>query len=473
MVRVRFAPSPTGFLHIGGLRTALYNFLFARQQHGAFLLRIEDTDSTRFVPGAQAYILKALDWLGITPDEAPIIQSQRKDVYRHFAHQLVDNGFAYFAFDTPAELQALRDGNPNFQYDATSRHRLRNSLTLSDAYTKALLHHKHPYTIRIKILPNQPIAFHDLIRGDISVNSSTLDDKVLWKSSDGMPTYHLANVVDDHASTISHVIRGEEWLPSAPLHLLLYRYLGWESDTPHFAHLALILKPDGNGKLSKRDGERLGFPVFALDYKELGFLPHALINFIALLGWNPGHDRELLSLHELIQEFDLSHCARSGAKFDFEKAKWFNRQYLQLTDDQLLLPDFQQQLNLKGFHPSHDFILNVIRLTKPRISLTSELLPQAEFFFSAPTSYDPKTLRKRWTADSPAQLAALADSLPTLDLTQPLTGLNANLLTLLRLALVGQPKGPDLIDIIATLGIPESIKRIHACIQSLSTPTSA
>ena len=352
-VRVRFAPSPTGPLHIGGVRTALYNYLFARQQGGDMILRIEDTDSTRFVPGAEEYINEALAWLGIGIDEGvreggpfgPYKQSERRDIYRQHVKQLLDAGRAYIAFDTPEELDARRKEIANFQYDASTRGMMRNSLTMPADEVQALIDGGEKYVVRFKIEPNRDVTVHDLIRGDVTINSSILDDKVLYKSADDLPTYHLANIVDDHLMEVSHVIRGEEWLPSAPLHVLLYEAFGWADTMPQFVHLPLLLKPDGKGKLSKRDGDRLGFPVFPLDwtdptsgerssgYREAGYLPQAVVNFLALLGWNPGDDREILSMGDLIKEFSFEHCSKKGAKFDYEKGKWFNHEYLLALDD--------------------------------------------------------------------------------------------------------------------------------------------
>lgn len=348
-VRVRFAPSPTGALHIGGVRTALYNYLFAKQNGGDLILRIEDTDSQRFVPGAEDYIIEALTWLGIKFDEGvgfggnygPYRQSERKEIYKQYVDQLISNGLAYIAFDTPSELEEKRNAIANFQYDASTRLQMRNSLTLSAEETNTLIAAGNQYVVRIKIEPNENIVVNDLIRGEVIINSSVLDDKVLYKSADQLPTYHMANIVDDHLMEVTHVIRGEEWLPSAPLHVLLYRYLGWTDTMPAFAHLPLLLKPEGNGKLSKRDGDRLGFPVFPLEwkdpvsgdissgYRESGYLPEAVVNFLALLGWNPGNDQEILTMDELVKLFSLEHCSKSGAKFDYEKGKWFNHQYIQ------------------------------------------------------------------------------------------------------------------------------------------------
>lgn len=367
-VRVRFAPSPTGALHIGGVRTCLYNYLFAKQNNGDLVFRIEDTDSNRFVPGAEEYILESLKWLGIKFDEGvsfggnygPYRQSERREIYKKYVQQLLDSNHAYIAFDTPEELNAKREAIPNFQYDASTRLQMRNSLTLPKEEVEKLIAEGKQYVVRAKIEPNEEIIVHDIIRGDVHVNSSIIDDKVLYKSADNLPTYHLANIVDDHLMEISHVIRGEEWLPSAPLHVLLYRFFGWEDTMPKFAHLALLLKPDGNGKLSKRDGDRLGFPVFPLEwhdpktgdissgYRESGYLPEAVINFLALLGWNPGNDQEIMSMDELISLFKLEKCSKSGAKFDFEKGKWFNHQYIQQTDNKIIAESFNKDIIANG-----------------------------------------------------------------------------------------------------------------------------
>ncbi|MDR3129476.1 MAG: glutamate--tRNA ligase [Tannerellaceae bacterium] len=484
-VRVRFAPSPTGMLHIGGARTALYNYLFARQHGGTFLLRIEDTDTGRFVEGAEEYIFEALDWLGIKPDEPPVRQSARKRIYEEYVRLLLDNEKAYIAFDTAEELEAKRKETPNFQYDASTRMMMRNSLTLKQEDTQRLIETGHPYTVRIRIKPERIVTVNDLIRGEVKVNTSTLDDKVLWKSSDGMPTYHLANVVDDHLMGITHVIRGEEWLPSAPLHMLLYHYLKWEATMPTFAHLSLLLKPEGNGKLSKRDGERLGFPVFVLDYRERGYLPQAVVNFVALLGWNPGDDREVMSMEELIRTFDLSRCSRSGAKFDYEKAKWFNRQYLQSLSDAALADAFLTILKKKGVMAERDKVMRVVRLMKERIHFVNDLCEEAGFFFCAPMAYDEKTVKKRWKSGTSVQLREIASVLQNIDVTTPLAEEKVkewiadkgysigDVMNALRLALVGEGKGPHLFEIIALLGKEETVQRIESCIACLSIPTSS
>lgn len=369
-VRVRFAPSPTGALHIGGVRTALYNYLFARQHGGEMVFRIEDTDSNRFVPGAEEYILESFRWLGIHFDEGvsfggdhgPYRQSERREIYKKYVDQLLEEGKAYIAFDTPEELDKKREEIPNFQYDAKTRHLMRNSLTLPKEEVQALIDGGTQYVVRFLIEPGQDVHVDDIIRGDVKINSSILDDKVLYKSADCLPTYHLANIVDDHLMEISHVIRGEEWLPSAPLHVLLYRAFGWEDTMPRFAHLPLLLKPDGKGKLSKRDGDRLGFPVFPLEwhdpktgdvssgYRESGYLPEAVINFLALLGWNPGTDHEILSMDDLIAQFDLTKCSKSGARFDYVKGQWFNREYILASDNEKLVPEFAKILSENGIN---------------------------------------------------------------------------------------------------------------------------
>ena len=409
-VRVRFAPSPTGALHIGGVRTALYNYLFAKQHNGDMILRIEDTDSQRFVPGAEAYIIEALEWLGIKFDEgvgyggnhAPYRQSERKDIYRKYVEQLLSDGKAYIAFDTPEELEAKRKEIPNFQYDASTRMQMRNSLTLPKEEIDRLIAEGKQYFVRFKVEPGEDVHVNDLIRGEVIINSSILDDKVLYKSADNLPTYHLANIVDDHLMEISHVIRGEEWLPSAPLHVLLYRAFGWKDSMPEFAHLSLLLKPDGNGKLSKRDGDRLGFPVFPLEwhdpktgevssgYREAGYLPEAVINFLALLGWNPGNDQEILSMDDLIKLFSLEKCSKNGAKFDFEKGKWFNHKYIQNKSNEELTELFLPILQEKGISADPTKTAKIIGLVKDRISFVKELWAQTSYFFIAPESYEEK-----------------------------------------------------------------------------------
>ncbi|MDE5857014.1 MAG: glutamate--tRNA ligase, partial [Muribaculaceae bacterium] len=437
-VRVRFAPSPTGPLHIGGVRTALYNYLFARQHNGTMILRIEDTDSQRFVPGAEDYINEALAWLGIGIDEGireggkfgPYKQSERRDIYRKHVKQLLDAGKAYIAFDTPAELEAARNASPNFQYDASTRMSMRNSLTMPAQEVKRLIDEGTPYVVRFLIEPGRDVEVNDLIRGKVVINSSILDDKVLYKSADDLPTYHLANIVDDHLMEVTHVIRGEEWLPSAPLHVLLYEAFGWRDTMPDFVHLPLLLKPDGKGKLSKRDGDRLGFPVFPLEwhdpksgdissgYRESGYLPEAVVNFLALLGWNPGDDTEIMSMDELISKFSLEHCSRAGAKFAFEKGKWFNHTYLQNMDDSTLAEKFKTVLREHGIDPdkySDEFLTKVVSLVKGRINFVNDLWDQASYFFIEPEEYEAKSVKKRWTPDMPGHMEELIKVLESID----------------------------------------------------------
>ena len=497
--RVRFAPSPTGPLHIGGVRTALYNYLFARHFGGDMLLRIEDTDSKRFVPGAEAYILEALNWLGIEIDEGvgvggecgPYRQSERRDIYREYVAQLLREGKAYKAYDTAEELEAARNAIPNFQYDATTRNSMKNDLVLSEAEIRSLEEAGVPYVVRIKIEPGEEVVVNDLIRGEVCINSSIIDDKVLYKSSDDLPTYHLANIVDDHLMGITHVIRGEEWLPSAPLHKLLYRALGWEDTMPQFAHLALLLKPEGNGKLSKRDGDRLGFPVFPLEwhdpeskaismgYRESGYLPEAVVNFLALLGWNPGDNREGMSREGLIEAFSLDKCSKSGAKFDFEKGKWFNHCYLQEAPIEHIATLFTPVLEQHhvAVPANLESILSVVR---DRVQLIPQLWDETYFFFLAPEEYDEKTVKKRWKAESSLQMREIIDLLnaqPAFESEALGEALNSFIQTkensmgggmnALRLALVGAPKGPHINEIIYLLGREESIRRIERAIAQL------
>ena len=433
-VRVRFAPSPTGALHIGGVRTALYNYLFARQHGGDLIFRIEDTDSNRFVPGAEEYILESFKWLGIPFDEGvsfggdhgPYRQSERREIYKKYVQVLLEAGKAYIAFDTPEELEAKRAEIANFQYDASTRMQMRNSLTLPKEEVDALIAAGKQYVVRFKIEPNEDVHVNDLIRGEVVINSSILDDKVLYKSADELPTYHLANIVDDHLMEVSHVIRGEEWLPSAPLHVLLYRAFGWEDTMPAFAHLPLLLKPEGNGKLSKRDGDRLGFPVFPLEwhdpksgdvssgYRESGYLPEAVINFLALLGWNPGNDQELMSMDELVKLFDLSHCSKSGAKFDYKKGIWFNHEYIMMKPDAEIACLFRPVLESNGIDASNysdEFLTKVVSLVKGRVNFVKELWDQTRFFFVAPTEYAAKDVKKRWSEDTPRIMTELMDVL--------------------------------------------------------------
>ena len=498
--RVRFAPSPTGPLHIGGVRTALYNYLFAKQQDGDFILRIEDTDSTRFVPGAEEYIVETFDWLGLPFDESPLKggnygpykQSQRREIYKEYVKTLLDKEAAYIAFDTPEELELRRAETANFQYDASTRDRMRNSLTLPAEETESLIQSGTQYVVRIKIEPNQEIIVDDMIRGKVVISSSVLDDKVIYKSADELPTYHLANVVDDHLMEITHVIRGEEWLPSAPLHVWLYRSLGWEDDMPQFAHLPLLLKPEGNGKLSKRDGDRLGFPVFPLQwrdpktnetssgYRESGYLPEAVINFLAFLGWNPGTEQEIFSLSELVQAFSFDRCSKSGAKFDIEKAKWYNHQYLLKMADIDLAKQFMPVLERKGISVPVEKAEKVVSLVKERIHFISELWDQSYFFFVAPTEYDEKTIKKRWKEETPGLMKQLIGLLEGMDdfsaenqekmvidwirENQLHTG---NVMNAFRLAIVGAGKGPHMFDITEVIGKEETLRRIQQAISTL------
>ena len=499
-VRVRFAPSPTGPLHIGGVRTALYNFLFPRQHGGKLVFRIEDTDSNRFVPGAEDYILESFKWLGINFDEGvsfggqygPYRQSERREIYRRYVDQLLDEGKAYYAFDTPEELDAKRGEIQNFQYDASTRMQMRNSLSLPADETARLLQEGVNYVVRFKIEPGEDIHVNDIIRGDVVINSSILDDKVLYKNADGLPTYHLANIVDDHLMEISHVIRGEEWLPSAPLHVLLYRALGWEETMPRFAHLPLLLKPDGKGKLSKRDGDRLGFPVFPLEwtdpktgetssgYRESGYLPEAVVNFLALLGWNPGNDEELLSMDDLVRLFDLTKCSKAGAKFDYVKGQWFNHEYILNSDDEKLAPTFADILRDNGIEAPMESVVRVVGLMKGRVNFVKELWPLCRFFFVAPTTYDEKTVKKRWkdfSARQMSELAALLEALSDFSMAAQEEAVNAwlaendykmgDVMNAWRLTLVGEGKGPHMYEISSFLGQAETLKRMRRAIEIL------
>jgi glutamyl-tRNA synthetase len=500
-VRVRFAPSPTGPLHIGGVRTALYNYLFAKQQGGDFILRIEDTDSHRFVPGAENYIIEALTWLGLNFDEGthvggdygPYRQSDRKNIYREYVDVLLNTEAAYIAFDTPEELEAKRAEINNFQYDASTRGMMRNSLSLSEGEVKSLLDSGANYVVRFKINPGEDVVVHDLIRGDVTINSTELDDKVLYKSADSLPTYHLANIVDDHLMQISHVIRGEEWLPSAPLHVLIYRAFGWEDTMPAFAHLSLLLKPDGKGKLSKRDGDRLGFPVFPLQwedpksgdissgYRESGYLPEAVTNFLALLGWNPGNGQEIMSMDDLIRLFSIEKCGKSGAKFDFEKGKWFNHQYIQAADNSFIAKLFTPYLEKEGITAEPAYVEKVVGLVKERVNLIPELWGQSGFFFKAPETYDEKTVKKRWKEDSPARLEELCGIIEGIsdfsahnqeEIIKGWIERNAyhlgNIMNAFRLALVGESKGPHIFDITEAIGKDETLRRLRAAITKLN-----
>ena len=498
--RVRFAPSPTGPLHIGGVRTALYNYLYAKQQGGDFILRIEDTDSTRFVEGAEEYIQETFDWLGLEFDESPTKggnygpykQSERKDIYKKYVDQLLKNDAAYIAFDTPEELDSKRNEISNFQYDASTRESMRNSLTLSEDETKALIEAGTQYVIRIKVEPGHDIIVNDMIRGKVIINSSILDDKVIYKSSDQLPTYHLANVVDDYLMKITHVIRGEEWLPSAPLHVWLYKSLNWEESMPQFAHLPLLLKPDGKGKLSKRDGDRLGFPVFPLEwkdpvtseissgYREAGYLPRAIINFLAFLGWNPGTEQELFSIDELIEAFSFERCSKSGAKFDLEKAKWYNHQYIMKMQDEEVAKLFNPILNEKGIDAPFDKIVSIVAMIKERVHFIEELWDQSSFFFITPKSYDEKTVRKRWKKDSNEHMQQLTELLKQTDdfssanlesVVKEWIQTNelhmGNIMNAFRLAIVGESKGPHMFNITELIGKEETIKRMELALDRL------
>lgn len=499
-VRVRFAPSPTGPLHIGGVRTALYNYLFARQHGGEMIFRIEDTDSNRFVPGAEAYIIEAFRWLGIRFDEGvgiggdcgPYRQSERRDIYRKYVARLLDEGKAYIAFDTPEELNAKRESVPNFQYDARTRMEMRNSLTLGEEETRRLVEAGVQHVVRFRVEPGEEIHVDDIIRGDVRVMSDILDDKVLYKSADNLPTYHLANIVDDHLMAVTHVIRGEEWLPSAPLHVLLYRAFGWEDTMPRFAHLPLLLKPDGKGKLSKRDGDRLGFPVFPLEwhdpktgdvsngYRESGYLPEAVINFLALLGWNPGTEQEILSMDELIAQFDLTKCSKAGARFDYVKGQWFNREYILRTDDRLLAPAFDRILKENGIEAAPERVEAVVGMMKmKKINFIHELWPLCDFFFTAPAGYDAddKFVRKNWkegTAAEMAELAGLLEGLDDFSVESQRQAVDAwaeatgrKPWNPWRVCLVGTGKGPDMYELAAFLGKEETLRRMRRAIACL------
>ena len=498
-VRVRFAPSPTGPLHIGGVRTALYNYLFARQHGGELIFRIEDTDSQRFVKAAEDYIIESFKWLGIQFDEGvsyggdkgPYRQSERRETYKQYVDQLLEEGKAYIAFDTPEELQAKRAEIENFQYDAHTRHMMRNSLVMPADEVQALIESGAQYVVRFKIEPGEDVHVDDMIRGDVKINSSILDDKVLFKSADQLPTYHLANIVDDHLMEITHVIRGEEWLPSAPLHVLLYRAFGWADTMPRFAHLPLLLKPDGKGKLSKRDGDRLGFPVFPLEwhgdngevaagYRENGYLPEAVVNFLALLGWNPGGDQEILSMDDLIRLFDITKCSKAGAKFDYVKGQWFNREYILKTDNKVLAPAFDKILRENGIEQPIERVEAVVGMMKmKKINFIKELWPLCDFFFIAPTTFDreDKFIRKNWKENAAEDMRELAEILKGLDdfsiesqraAVDPwaeTTGKKP--WNAWRVALVGTGKGPDMYELAAFLGKEETIRRMRFAIETL------
>ncbi|MGB3464788.1 MAG: glutamate--tRNA ligase [Cyclobacteriaceae bacterium] len=509
-IRVRFAPSPTGPLHIGGLRTALYNYIFARGNGGKMILRLEDTDQTRFVEGAEDYIKESLSWAGIGLDESPwdggeygpYRQSERKESYKDFAQQLLDSGNAYYAFDTPEELDAMRQRlqeakvtNP--QYNAITRMQMKNSLTLPKEEVDKMISDGEPYVIRVKIPAKDEVRLNDAVRGWVMVHSSTLDDKVLMKS-DGMPTYHLANVVDDHLMKITHVIRGEEWLPSAPLHVLLYKFFGWEDTMPQFAHLPLLLKPDGNGKLSKRDGDRLGFPVFPIEgtfpdekgkemsfsgFREEGYLPDALVNFLAFLGWNPGTEQEIFDMDALIEAFTMERINKAGTKFDIEKARWYNQQYLKSKPVKELATLLNEQLLENGKDIPHGKIETIAEMLRERITYLHDLKTMALTFIDKPTGYDEKVVKKKWTAEAVNILQQYADQLKDRGTSQisaaeaksileqilEQNGINiGRVMQSLRLAITGQGGGPDLMQIIEVLGGQEVAERIKIALESLS-----
>ena len=499
-VRVRFAPSPTGALHIGGVRTALYNYLFARQHGGDFVFRIEDTDSNRFVPGAEEYIIESFRWLGIKFDEGvsfggehgPYRQSERRAIYRKYVDQLLDAGKAYIAFDTPEELEAKRQEIKNFQYDAHTRMMMRNSLTLPAEEVERLIADGNQYVVRFKIEPSEDVHVNDMIRGDVVIKSDILDDKVLYKSADELPTYHLANIVDDHLMEISHVIRGEEWLPSAPLHVLLYRAFGWEDTMPRFAHLPLLLKPDGKGKLSKRDGDRLGFPVFPLEwhdpktgevsngFREQGYFPEAVINFLALLGWNPGTEQEMFTLDELVEQFDITKCSKAGARFDYQKGIWFNHEYILRKSNEEISKLFAPIVAGNGIDESMERITKVVSMMKDRVSFVKELWPLCSFFFIPPTEYDEKTVRKRWKENSAQVMGELAEVLEGIDdfslenqehivmaWVESKGYKLGDVMNAFRLTLVGEGKGPGMFDISAFLGKEETLRRLRRAIEVL------
>ena len=508
-VRVRFAPSPTGPLHIGGVRTALYNYLFARQHGGDLVFRIEDTDRTRFVAEAEDYIIEAFKWLGIRFDEGvsfggnygPYRQSERGEIYKKYVKQLLDSGRAYVAFDTAEELNKKREEVENFQYDCKTRLQMRNSLTMPQEEVERLMKETDTWVVRFRVEPGQEILIDDMIRGEVRVKSEICDDKVLYKGHDQLPTYHLANIVDDHLMEITHVIRGEEWLPSAPLHVMLYEAFGWRDTMPRFAHLPLLLKPDGKGKLSKRDGDRLGFPVFPLywehknedgtvstasGYREDGYFPEAVVNFLALLGWNPGTEQELFSLDELVQLFDISKCSKAGAKFAYEKAIWFNHEYILMKSAEEIAALFEPIVKEHCPNETTERIVAVTRMMKDRVSFVKELWPLCSFFFVAPTEYDEKTAKKRWKAPAEGESGS-AQQLT--ELMQVLEGIDdfslenqerivhawieekgyklGNIMNAWRLTLVGEGKGPGMFDISAFLGKEETLKRMKRAIEVL------
>lgn len=500
-VRVRFAPSPTGPLHIGGVRTALFNYLFARQHHGDFVFRIEDTDSNRFVPGAEEYIIESFRWLGIKFDEGvsfggnhgPYRQSERRAIYKKYVEQLLSAGKAYIAFDTPEELEAKRNEIQNFQYDAHTRLQMRNSLTMNAKDVQSRIDEGEQYVVRFKVEPGVEVHVHDMIRGEVVIKSDIIDDKVLYKSADELPTYHLANIVDDHLMEITHVIRGEEWLPSAPLHVLLYEAFGWSDTMPAFAHLPLLLKPEGKGKLSKRDGDRLGFPVFPLEwhdpksgevscgYRESGYFPEAVINFLALLGWNPGTEQEMFTLDELVEAFDISRCSKAGAKFDYQKGIWFNHEYILQKSNEEIATLFAPIVANNGIDVPMEKVIKVVGMMKDRVNFVKELWPLCSFFFIPPTEYDEKTVKKRWKEYSAQQMTELAEVLKgiddfTVEGQEPVVMKwveekqykLGDVMNAFRLALVGIGKGPGMFDISAYLGKEETLKRLYRAVEVLN-----
>lgn len=499
-VRVRFAPSPTGPLHLGGVRTALYDYLFAKHNGGDFILRIEDTDTQRYVPGSEEYIMEALEWIGMVPDEspkhggpyAPYRQSERRDIYDRYTEQILKTDYAYLAFDTPEELDQIRAEfearGDVFAYNYETRNRLRNSISLPEEEVKKLLEEKTPYVIRFKMPLDRIINLNDIIRGKFSVNTNTLDDKVLVKN-DGMPTYHFANIIDDHEMKITHVIRGEEWLPSMALHVLLYEAMGW--DAPEFAHLSLILKPEGKGKLSKRDGDKFGFPVFPLNftdpatgntsagYREEGYLPEAFINMVAMLGWSPADNKEIVSMDEMIKEFDLNKVHKAGARFSAEKAKWFNQQYLQLMSNEAILPEFKKVLAENNVEVSDEKALKIIGLMKERTTFVKDIYNDGKFFFHAPESFDEKASKKAWSPETAVLMQELTEAISSLDFKAEIIkesihhlaeakGLGMGKVMMpLRLSLVGELKGPDVPDLMEMIGKEETISRITKAIETL------
>lgn len=499
--RLRFAPSPTGALHIGGVRTALYNYLFARKHNGVFLLRIEDTDQGRYVAGAEEYIIESLKWAGIVPDEGvgfggsegPYRQSDRKEIYHKFAHELVERGHAYYAFDTPDELEQRRQAEDNFTCNHLTRGTLTNSLTLGMDDARSWLEEGRPYVVRLKVEPGREIKINDLVRGEVIFQSGELDDKVLLKA-DGMPTYHLANVVDDHLMRITHVIRGEEWLPSTAHHVLLYEGFGWSDTMPVFSHLPLILKPAGSGKLSKRDGAKFGMPVFPLSWKgeasedsfegfrEAGFLPEAMINFLALLGWHPGGDRELFTLDELISEFSIEHIGKSGARFDFEKAKWFNQKYIQSLSTDVLASLILPHAEKKGYNTDMAYLGQVASLMRERVTFIPDFVEAGYYFFEPVKSYDQETIAKKWSENlipffnnlteffsnfEPFEVASLEEQVK--GLIQSAGYKPGDILPLLRIAFVGTMKGPAVFDTVVALGKEESAARIRRFLEYVSS----